>query len=98
MIIFDFNIFRAVVPKNYYNVSRYGSQAENDIFCKKTFKRVIGQWGPAMRDTLTRHETSSGERLRMGILGILVFMGTPGIAGLGVMGVQVQSRGIGSSP
>ena len=51
-----------------------------------------------MRDTLTRHETSSGERLRMGILGILGFMGTPGIAGLRVEGVRGQSHGIGSPP
>ena len=48
---------------------------------------VIGQWGSAMRDTLTRDETSSGERLRMGILGILGDMGTPGVAGLQVKGV-----------
>ena len=51
-----------------------------------------------MRDTLTRHKTSSGERLRMGILGILGFMGTPGIAGLRVEGVRGQSHGIGSPP
>ena len=40
-----------------------------------------------MRDTLTQDETSSGERLRMGILGILGDMGTPGVAGLQVKGV-----------
>ena len=40
-----------------------------------------------MRDTLMRDETSSGERLRMGILGILGDMGTPGVAGLPVKGV-----------
>ena len=49
--------------------------------------RVIGQWGSAMRDTLTRDEARSGERLRMGILGILGDMGTPGVAGLQVKGV-----------
>ena len=40
-----------------------------------------------MGDTLTQDETSSGERLRMGILGILGDMGTPGVAGLQVKGV-----------
>ena len=59
---------------------------------------VIGQRGFAMRDTLMRDETSSGERLRMGILGILVDMGTPGVAGLQVKGVWGQSHRIGSSP
>ena len=36
-------------------------------------------------DTLTQHETCSGERWCMGIMGIL---GTPGIAGLPAEGVR----------
>ena len=39
-------------------------------------------------DTLTQHETCSGEWWCMGILGVLGIMGTPGIAGLPAEGVR----------
>ena len=47
---------------------------------------------------LTPQKSCSGERLQMGIMGSVGFMGTPGIAGLLAEGVRVRSHGIGSSP
>lgn len=48
--------------------------------------------------TLLRHETCSGGQLWMSSLGNLGLMGTPGMAGLRVMGLRVPSLGAGSPP
>jgi hypothetical protein len=72
-----------IIITDFPDLSR-NKKGKKSLFCRAG---VIGQCGFAMRDTLMRDETSSGERLRMGILGILGDMGTPGVAGLQVKGV-----------